>query len=392
MKKVFVISVITNFILLGTVGWFASRKTVLQPQPPPKSFRSESISDPPLNAPAFHWGKVESPDYRKYIANLRAIGCPEETIRDIIIADVNKLFSTRLAELIGSGSRNFWETAALCAKVKQRDEQIARDLEREKRELLHTLIGLDPDESSPGLGVDTSTTADLDFLPSEKRAPIRAARKKFLEGQSAIFRDADEENRAPDWKQLKALFTQHQAELASLLSSSELAEYQLRFHPAAESLRARLVGFHASEQEFRDLFQLTKPFEEKFTYENLEDAQTQSARGVELTDLQSQIRSTLGEQRYAEYQRAQNDQFQNLYRLAQRYDLPEESAVKIYESNRAIQREWEKVERDPAYTPEQRETVLRQYQEQIQTLIQQTLGERAYRYYQRWGNERWIGN
>ena len=39
----------------------------------------------------FDWNAVESDDYKKYIANLRAIGCPEETIRDIITADVNKL-------------------------------------------------------------------------------------------------------------------------------------------------------------------------------------------------------------------------------------------------------------------------------------------------------------
>src|SRR5262245_45431219 len=38
----------------------------------------------------FHWSDLESTDYHQYIANLRAIGCPEQTIRDIIIADINK--------------------------------------------------------------------------------------------------------------------------------------------------------------------------------------------------------------------------------------------------------------------------------------------------------------
>ena len=33
----------------------------------------------------FSWRDVESPDYPVYIANLRAIGCPEQTIRDIIM-------------------------------------------------------------------------------------------------------------------------------------------------------------------------------------------------------------------------------------------------------------------------------------------------------------------
>ena len=37
------------------------------------------------------WEMVEAADYRVYIENLRNIDCLEETIRDIILADVNKL-------------------------------------------------------------------------------------------------------------------------------------------------------------------------------------------------------------------------------------------------------------------------------------------------------------
>src|SRR6266404_3905949 len=33
----------------------------------------------------FQWGEIESDDYRVYVANLRAIGCPEETIQDLIL-------------------------------------------------------------------------------------------------------------------------------------------------------------------------------------------------------------------------------------------------------------------------------------------------------------------
>jgi len=46
---------------------------------------------PTLSAPAprpFHWGQIESTDYAVYVANLRSIGCPEQTIRDIISADL----------------------------------------------------------------------------------------------------------------------------------------------------------------------------------------------------------------------------------------------------------------------------------------------------------------
>src|SRR5207253_1559882 len=43
----------------------------------------------------FSWKEVESPDYPTYIANLRDIGCPDQTIRDIIIADVNSLYAQK---------------------------------------------------------------------------------------------------------------------------------------------------------------------------------------------------------------------------------------------------------------------------------------------------------
>src|SRR5207245_8995891 len=38
---------------------------------------------------------IESSDYRAYVANLRGIGCPERTIRDLIVADVHDLYVSR---------------------------------------------------------------------------------------------------------------------------------------------------------------------------------------------------------------------------------------------------------------------------------------------------------
>src|SRR5262249_25475422 len=49
--------------------------------------------------PGFHWSHFENDDYKKYIAALRAFGVPEKIIRDIIIADVNKLYRPKFATL-----------------------------------------------------------------------------------------------------------------------------------------------------------------------------------------------------------------------------------------------------------------------------------------------------
>src|SRR5688572_27249118 len=41
----------------------------------------------------FNWAQLESEDYRMYITRLRSIGCPEQTIRDIVIADLEKMMA-----------------------------------------------------------------------------------------------------------------------------------------------------------------------------------------------------------------------------------------------------------------------------------------------------------
>src|SRR5436853_7347407 len=58
-----------------------------------------------------NWASIESTNYHTYITNLRAIGCPEETVRDIIITDISKLFAKRRAALRAQlQPYKFWQT------------------------------------------------------------------------------------------------------------------------------------------------------------------------------------------------------------------------------------------------------------------------------------------
>src|SRR2546425_12808899 len=59
-------------------------------------------------ATTFDWRQVESPDYKEYILNLRAVGCPEKTIKEIITADVSDLFSARRAAITQTNHYEYW--------------------------------------------------------------------------------------------------------------------------------------------------------------------------------------------------------------------------------------------------------------------------------------------
>jgi len=98
-RVILALSLSANLGLLGWLGLQLSHRF----KPPPKSVakvaprtvsspapaHSPSQADlPPARPGVFRWSQVESADYPAYIANLRAIGAPEKTIRDIILADV----------------------------------------------------------------------------------------------------------------------------------------------------------------------------------------------------------------------------------------------------------------------------------------------------------------
>src|SRR5450432_1529367 len=99
-KPILAASIFLNLALLGTAGYLLSRKTEAPAAAAPVSVANLSSEAPraPAAAP-FRWSQLEAEDYSTYIANLRAIGCPEQTIRDIIAADVASLYETKRREL-----------------------------------------------------------------------------------------------------------------------------------------------------------------------------------------------------------------------------------------------------------------------------------------------------
>jgi hypothetical protein len=48
----------------------------------------------------FRWIQLESPDYPTFIENLRKIGCPERTVREIIMADLDDLYAPRRQSVV----------------------------------------------------------------------------------------------------------------------------------------------------------------------------------------------------------------------------------------------------------------------------------------------------
>ncbi len=340
----------------------------------------------------FNWETVESPDYREYIKNLRSIGVPEETIRDIIIADVNKLYAEKKKQARGEPKKfEFWKTGNPMAAIMGDPETVkaVRALEQEKNGVL-TALGIEPNPmdallmaTAGGNPMDTM----FSFLPEEKRSQVV---KIQTERQSKIMDGAKDAMSDPS-AILKAQKEMENA-IKAVLTPEEFLDYQLRFSTTAMMMRMQLPNFEPSEQEFLDVFKLRTAFDEEHSLAAVFNATTaeQKARTEAQSQLNEQIKNALGDDRYAEYERAQDFGYQQLTRITKQAELDTSIAINVYDMQKIAQDKANQIRSNQDLQPDQRQAALQAVRAETERSIQQTMGDKGWDLYNRPQNTYWL--
>ena len=193
-----------------------------------------ALANRPLN-----WRALESTNYVIYIGNLLAFGCPEETVRDIIITDVAKLYARRRAELRQRlQPYKFWQTAELGGGPGLTPElqRLLRGLEKEQRQLIRDLLGVELRTEMARYGNDEGAPErDYSFLPQEKQEQVQSLTEQYDEMEQDIYSQARGLLLDTDMEALRQVQRQRRAEMASVLSSDEMEEYELRHSDTANN-------------------------------------------------------------------------------------------------------------------------------------------------------------
>ncbi len=337
----------------------------------------------------FHWVQLESEDYRTYITRLRSVGCPEQTIRDIIIADVDKMLAPQFqASRPHPREVKYWEPVEqdLFDGADQKEALRAqRTLDFEKREVIRELLGIDlVGERLRVAGLDDFHGQRLSFLPEEKRARVRTVLDQFADQERELLEEQIEEGAGVVvTPELARVREQKEAALAPLLTSDEREQYDLWFSDSAARVRESVYGMNASEEEFLKLYELQRQIDAKYNG-------PLPPGGSEWNDVQQQTRAVLGEERYAEWVRAQDPDYRELVRVAARFKLPGTVASQLYSYKEPVEQERATVDADPNLTPQQKNAAFRAIANETQRAYKEALGEKAFRYFERRTSNPWI--
>jgi hypothetical protein len=343
-------------------------------------------------AEEFTWHQIEAQDYKDYIANLRAVGCPEETIRDIIVADVNKLFAPRFKMLrTAESGGSYWKSQrSWNSKEGYERQKQYRALEKEKTAMLVELLGVDPNrERNRELGYPDYR--NYSFLTPEKNDKARQIQEKFEEQRQELYRNGIYDE--ADQKALRDVHAAEMAEMAQFMTPQELEQYELRTSQTASQLRYDLDGFEPSENEFREIFKLRKEREEDLAHVyDPDDKVGQERRKKAAEEVDEQIKAQLGEARFDEYKLSQDWSYKELVRLADRAGLAKDAAKSVYDVKKIVEDQVKKVREDKTLSSEQRSLALQAIRAETEKTVVATLGgEKNYNRYKSRGGY-WVSN
>jgi len=330
----------------------------------------------------FSWQEVESDDYPTYIKNLRDIACPEQTIRDLIIADVNALYARRRALEVVTPDQQWWRAEPDTNILGVANAQI-RELEQERRQLLTTLLGANweggdlvslPRPSRAAIPLDGPV---LGALPNETKQAVEQISMRGADRVEEYLAAQRRAGKSPDPAELARLRKQTRLELAGVLSSSQLEEYLLRYSDTARSLRtdlAQLKLFNPTPDEFRAMFRAMDSINDQLAVVDASTPQGALERNTLLAQGEAALKLALGDQRYAQYQLMHDARYQDAYAEALKAGDPNAVGA-LYEIKLAAQQEQARINGQAGLTDEQRAIELKKAELEQLKAVAAALGQ-----------------
>jgi LysM repeat protein len=386
MRSVLLVSLVLNVVLaVALVTWFTStpghQPRVVRPinaAAVNSNYLPRIVKTNVLVRPrAFTWREIESPDYATYVQNLRELGMPEPTIRDIIVADVDQLFIKRKREEDSKQDLEWWR-ATPSPTVQSNILARTQALENERAALLEKLLG--PDWDKGRVAEERAplplTGPVLGSMSDDVKASVQAISARSQDLMASYLAEKQARGEQPNPAEMARIREETRQQLASVMSPLQLDEFLIRYSDTANRLRDQFAGLNVTPEEFRSLFravdQIDRDIQLRFSGD---DAASQRSRQALEQQRLAAIRGALDPERFATYQMARDPAYQNALTAAQQAGGNEETARALYEIQRATADEVARIRNDPQLSDAQKQLLLQQTTQEQQKARATVLGE-----------------
>ena len=415
LQRLLMISILANLVCFVGLFWLSTdRQSSTEPsQPVPagepvSSGQALGQTAPPerivREVERFHWRQIEDEDFKKYIQNLRDIGCPEETIRNLVKQDLDKYYDQRKADILSKSParKEFWKSgnpSSLGRPSASASSQMAQ-LDREKNEVLGELFnpsGLAAINRPGPLARARSQAKSgyaMDFIPDEEtKAQLNTLEQEY--GSQLLKKMAQGASDAQDMAEIRQLRQDRDSSIATMLTPEQKMEYDLRKSPTAANMRLQMDGFDPSEDEFRDIFGARKAFDDEHGVVPGASisAGDMEARQFAEQEMNDQIRDSLGDDRYQDYLRQTDYDYKSIAKITERQGLGENISAQVYDMKGGAEELAREIRMNTGLSIEERQMQLGQIRNVTSRSIESLIGgQGAVALQGQAGGRNWLNN
>lgn len=282
---------------------------------------SSEPSGPPTPAPdrTTPWSRMASTNFLEFAARLREAGCPEETVCDILVPQIE----TRFKQL-RSNTRHQGEFWAMGEERRQIEREAEDQIERAERQELELLDGLRC--TNPVDGLDGNREFDrivgllAGFLGPERLTRLARA----ITREERVIRHWKSRTHGivlpEEQEELRARKEEFEAGLSSWITAEELGELGLRLW-ALQNESGHAAAFRQmtlTSEEYREFCRILSKGDEGFMEEalNYGDLLDKATTPMNRRQTDAALRTLLGEERFAVFRQSRDPSFAAIRELA----------------------------------------------------------------------------
>ena len=384
LKLVLILSLVANAVwLLGSAaGFFSFGK------PPDANARARStaVADKTLSPEAAKTAValLSTDDMAALHDRLREMGLPNNVVSAIVKGRIDSRYAARIREIDKAGLDALRQTPYWRAKFDptgvmpthysgEYDKELSA-INREKRTQFREILG---DDGDTGL-----TRAIYPFLPDDKVARLSDIQSDYYDLRTQMIREMAGFRMPEDEAKLKMLDEEQHRDTQALLTPDEQMASNSRNSFIAAKLQQTFAGFDGTEEEYKAIFALQDAVVKKYDmtstmslYGGVNTQDQSSELSDALQGVETQIKDMLGDERYAEYQRAQRWDYQTLQAAAQRFDLAPETVSQAYQARDNAATEAQRISDDNDMDADQKTQAYIALAEQATAQIRAALGD-----------------
>ena len=375
------------------------------PHPDSSSLRTELVrvttNLPPETSfvtNGFHWRQLESTNYDDYVANLRAAGCPDRTIRDIIVADVWDRYEA--AKQREDYPSSYWLNGPRRVAAERAREAGLLQLRKELAGLVHRLLAV---SWSPEVQRDAFGEGQL--LCRVLLGDISEEQFQRAVGLLGRVEEAKDEVRwhvrdillDEDYAELMRRRDEIERDLRAILSPAQFEEFRARVG-AAERLIGHLFSGDSLEEvkptagELRQIaLAQTEVWPLGWEMLDLDDAETEAQKEAREKIMDTRLRAILGEDRFTEALLLRDGNYRTIHHFAEENQVPKATAHTLYDIQQLAREEVRRVRDDKSLATDARSERLEAVTMTIVPQVSELLGPKVFASYLQQAGQ-WVTN